>query len=212
VEDLMAAATAASGLGVAVPTLTAADLAQATAMMTAYGISLPMTVEVGDMDVKNLVLVAKLGGKLGEKVRAFVGGGVSYNMFDVDWSIADVANSTGLAPLITAQTGMTPEMLDSMAQAAMAAYGVSVDLEVDNTIGFLLLAGLEWRPSDNLGIFVEYDYNFIKPDVSVSYDASTLAALAAANGVAGIPMSGSQSVGDMDYNFGMIKAGVNIVF
>jgi len=190
--------TADSLVDIAASEGTVVTPAQITAEAAAQGINLPISIEFGDVDVQNICLTAKIGGELVKNLKVYIGGGVSYNMFDVTYSIADVINSSGFGAAVQAQTGMTPAQLEDAVNASLAQSGESVDVKIESTVGFLALAGVELKLGENVALFAEYAYNIVKPKASVD---------------ANLGAQGSESVdlGEGDYSFGIAKAGLNFI-
>jgi len=75
--------------------------------------------------------------------------------------------------------------------------GDSMNVDMDNKIGFHLCAGLEWVFAEKFELFGEYRYSFMKVGGTITFrdDFSEM----------------SQSF-DEDYNFGMLRIGVNYLF
>jgi len=75
--------------------------------------------------------------------------------------------------------------------------GVSFDVEVDDNLGYHAGGGLDFPINQNTGLFLEYRYTFLELDAEVRGSSSWKRISDKITG---------------DYNFGLIKAGVNFCF
>ncbi len=75
--------------------------------------------------------------------------------------------------------------------------GISIEADVDNKIGFHTGCGLQFDILKNMGVFAEYRYTFLKLDAEVKGSSPSYSV---SNEITG------------DYNFGLIKVGINFSF
>lgn len=71
--------------------------------------------------------------------------------------------------------------------------GALFDMDVDDSIGFHAAAGLEFMLNENLELFAEYRYTILEVEGSTE-------------------MSGLTEDFEKDYNFGLARAGINLIF
>jgi opacity protein-like surface antigen len=80
-----------------------------------------------------------------------------------------------------------------------AVYGISMnaDVDVDNEVGFHVGAGLNFPLQNNWELFAEYRYTFLELEGDISVSA--------------MGITESRSL-EGDYDFGLLKVGVNYLF
>lgn len=90
--------------------------------------------------------------------------------------------------------GLDYNMFDASSNTALIS-----DVDMDNKVGFHFCAGIEVGLADNVELFGEYRYTFVKlaGDVTVNE---------------GLGLGSMVVPVDEDYNFGVIKIGVNFLF
>ncbi|MCI5224298.1 MAG: porin family protein [Candidatus Electrothrix sp. AR4] len=102
--------------------------------------------------------------------------------------------------------GMDYNIIEVDFTAEPAIYnGISVnrnaDIDMDNEVGFHVGAGLNFAFQNNWELFTEYRYTFLETEGEGVVSASTMGRMA------------SKSIGgDYDYDFGLLKIGVNYLF
>jgi opacity protein-like surface antigen len=87
--------------------------------------------------------------------------------------------------------------MDAILDSAVYGSSMNADVDVDNEMGFHLGAGLNFALHSNWELFAEYRYTFLKLEGDIS--------------VSGMGMTLSEAV-EGDYNFGLLKAGINYLF
>ena len=93
--------------------------------------------------------------------------------------------------------GLDYNIVDMDASIDPAVYGISMNTDVDNELGFHIGAGLNFVLQSNWELFAEYRYTFLELEGDISVSA--------------MGISADESF-DGDYNFGLVKVGVNYLF
>jgi len=106
---------------------------------------------------------------LGDNLKGYLLGGINYNLVGMDGSYDPLVYGPGL----------------------------SVDIDVKNTVGFHVGGGLNFPIQDNWELFAEYRYTLLDLDAQIS--------------VSGWGMTVSETVSE-SYDFGLFKIGVNYRF
>lgn len=145
-----------------------------------------------DLDVTTFALSLRLGYPVVQQAYIYVGGGINYTLFEADASTLDLlASMRGVSGAdLAAAGGFTV----TEANAALRDLGISASLDVDNQFGGHVCVGGEYFLTDRISLFGEYRYTMSKlaGDIKVSEGGETA----------------SESFDD-DYNFGLVRAGVN---
>ena len=142
----------------------------------------------------------RLGGVVTEGVNVYVGGGGSYNTFDVD-------SGSGLQ-WIAAEEGMTVEELQQViadVEAAGALFTSSAELDVDDAWGYHVCGGIEFDISENMQLFAEYRYSVVE----IEGEAELYYAVHSGGSV--LFDQGAREKFEDDYDFGLVRVGLNIV-
>jgi opacity protein-like surface antigen len=149
-----------------------------------------------DVDITHIALTARGGFELMPNLRLYGGGGVSYNMFDV--------NSPGLDALLAELDD------DAMLQAFLAAGGRvtgGLDFDVENSIGYHAAVGVSYAINELVELFAEYRFTWL--DVEMEASANIKATLA--DGTVIFDESFAEKMDDASYDFGLARVGVNIL-
>ncbi|MDL1978801.1 MAG: porin family protein [Deltaproteobacteria bacterium] len=95
--------------------------------------------------------------------------------------------------------GLDYNIVDMDASIDPAVYGISMnaDVDVDNEVGFHVGAGLNFPLQNNWELFAEYRYTFLELEGDISVSA--------------MGITESRSL-EGDYDFGLLKVGVNYLF
>jgi opacity protein-like surface antigen len=150
-----------------------------------------------DVDAQHIALTARAEIPVRDVLALYVGGGISYNMFDVE------------EPSLTDLISTLADPADAEAFAAFTAAGGTiaggVDIDVDDAIGYHACAGVAVALSDSVELFGEYRFTWM--DVEAKGSAEITATL---GGVVVEQRSQSGKV-DGSYDFGLARVGINIL-
>ena len=151
-----------------------------------------------DTDARHIALSARVELPAGDAVRFYLGGGASYNMFEVDEPpltdvIADLADSQGLGQVYA----------DLVALGATVSGDLGVD--IDDAIGYHACAGVSLALSDSVELFGEYRFTWL----DIEGDAAANVTIS----VGGIALQEITERRDIDrsYDFGLARVGINIL-
>ena len=106
-----------------------------------------------------------------QNLQGFLLAGVDYNIADIDASIDP---------------------------AAFEGIPMTANVDIDDSVGFHLGAGLNMPIQKNWELFAEYRYTFLELEGEVS--------------VSGMGITESEDIEKGDYDFGLLKVGVNYLF
>ena len=152
-----------------------------------------------DIDVQHIALSACIDLPLSDVLGFYVGGGVSYNMFEVDEP--DLANV--IAELADNQ-GMAQAYADLVAAGGTITGGL--DIEIDDAIGYHACAGVSLALSDSVELFGEYRFTWLDIEGEASADVTV-----SLGGVVVQQISESQDLDEGSYDFGLARVGINIL-
>ena len=159
-----------------------------------------------DMDAQVIALTARYGTPMSDRFTVYGGAGISYLMVDA----AGDAAITFANPELTAdqRSDLQPlaDYYGITVDELLAAYGyvpgevvatgsAKVNLDIDNAIGFHLCVGTQCELTDRFSAFAEYRYAFGKIE-----------------GTASAQGSADKLDIDEDYNYGLLRVGVNYLF
>ncbi len=146
-----------------------------------------------DLDVTSFALSARIGYPVSDPLLLYVGGGVHYTMFDASASSLDLLALTepGVSGSdLAAENGLSVAEYEAL----LNEFGPHASIDVDNQFGGHVCVGGEFALTDRLSLFGEYRYTLskLKGDISISMGGETV----------------RESFKD-DYNFGLVRAGLN---
>lgn len=142
----------------------------------------------GDVDITPITLSARYAIPiLEDKLRCYGLAGIGYYMYDasIDVDMSGAAAAVGI-PGLTASG--------------------SADLEIDDTFGYHVGAGVEWKVHENVELFAEYRYAFVKPGATIEGTAT-----ASYRGRT-VSEDFEEDLGDDNYDVGLLRVGVNYLF
>ncbi len=148
------------------------------------------------VDILHIALTARCGVEVIPNVRLYGGGGVSYNTFDVD--------SPGLQDLLVAVGD------DADYQTFLAGGGTltgGIDFTVDDAIGYHAAAGVTFAINEMLQFFAEYRFTWMDVDL----EATATIKATAGNGTVVFNESLTEKMDGDSFNFGLARAGINIL-
>ena len=127
--------------------------------------------------------------------------GISEETVEIDQDITTIGmsaiwkNKTSDKLMLYLLGGLDYNIIDMDVKTSLS--GVNFEADVDDKVGFHMGCGLQFGMLRNMGMFVEYRYTFLELDAELKGSSSW------------------RSVSDEvtgDYNFGLIKAGINFSF
>jgi len=129
-----------------------------------------------DQDLTSIGLSAIFRGPIAPQLDGYMLMGGNYNIFDMDTSFS--------SPLV------------------YNGVNYSVDMDMDDEVGFHVGAGLNFAVSYNMEFFAEYRYTFLETEGETELSGTD------GNMTVILPIA----EGDYEYNFGVMKVGMNFLF
>ena len=153
-----------------------------------------MTFE-GDATTVALTLLVRR--ELREGLTLYGGVGLNYTMFDID--------GPSILEAMAADEGMTVADAQAWLDANGATLTGGIDVDVDDSIGYLLCIGAELVVADNIQVFGDFRFSSAEVEGSMSANYQlNVGGIAVSEGNMTEPLDGE------DYNFGLLRLGVKV--
>ncbi len=148
-----------------------------------------------ELEVTSVALSLLLGTDVGEGIRVYIGGGVTYAGMDLD--ITDAEYYATLDGMNVVDWAATDNLTVAEAEILLTAFGVSADVEVENAFGWHVCGGLVLTVAENLEVFLEYRHSSTEIEFSITEYALWLE-------------TGSVTL-EEDFDYGQARAGINLL-